>query len=404
MAKVFVYKAKNMSGQMLSGTLLADNADAVAAYIRGKGFYVLRLGEESLLKGALMRRLQPISDKALAVFCRQFHTLLSAGVPMLSCLTLLIEHNSNPRLRTALQEVLMRIKEGESLSYAVSRHPQVFPDLMVQMLYAAETAGVFDSVLDWLAVHFEKKYKLSQRLITALAYPGFITAVAGIAFVILLIFVMPVFTQLFASMRLELPATTRLLLAAGGFLGRYGVYLGLVLAMTVYGFIVFYRTEAGRFWCETVIGHCPVVGTLVRNIALVRFSRNLGLLVRGGTDILIALDVVKKTLGHAQMAQALSQAQTVIATGGSLTTAFSEGSLFGALVAPMLSIGEETGRVDVMLDRIGDFYENEVEDMTTRLHNLLEPCIIGVLGVAVGFIAIAVLMPLFDAMINIGQR
>lgn len=405
MAKTFAYKAKDRSGQVLVGSILAENENAVAIHIREKGYFITQIKEESGSNSIneFLDQFKSISLKEIAILCRLFSTMIDAGLPLMSCLAVLIEQSDNPRMKKALQDVYKKVKEGETLSRSLSDHPRIFPDLMVNLVEAGEVGGVLDDVLGRLANHFEKEHKMNEKIKSALTYPAVVSVMALLSVVFILTFVLPTFVQMFANMKMELPLLTRILLAISGFLRNYAPFILIALLGGSYGLKVVYQKENYRRIIDGLTLRIPVVGLLSRKVGIARFSRTLSTLLHGGVPIITALDVVKKTIGNLSMMEALGEAQSGIKEGISLATTFAQSKAFTPMVIQMVSIGEESGALDKMLEKIADFYESDVDDVVTRLSSIIEPMIIGVLGVVIGIIVIAIMIPLFDVITNAGN-
>ncbi|MPM57762.1 Type II secretion system protein F [bioreactor metagenome] len=404
-AKTFVYQAKDRTGQLLTGTILADSESAVAAYVRNKGCFVTQIKQEkeafSLI--TIRNKLTRIKTNDLAVFCRQFATMVDAGLSLLNCLNILIEQTYNPTLKTALSQVYKKVQEGNTLSSALSDHPKVFPSLMVSMVEAGELGGVLDDVLNRLAIHFEKEHKMNEKVKSAMTYPIVVICMALTIVIFMLTFVLPTFTQMFTSMNAQLPVPTRMLLAVSDFLKEYWAALLVVTIAKVYILAMLARRPQAKIIIDRIILNAPVFGMLLRKVAIARFSRTLGTLIRGGVPIISAIEVVKNTTTNSGMINALSSAQASIREGAGLSAPLGSSSIFTAMVVQMIAVGEETGELDKMLDKIADFYESDVDDVVGRLSSLLEPILIGVLGVIIGTIIIAIVLPMFDAVTSIGN-
>ncbi|MDD4600418.1 Type II secretion system protein F [bioreactor metagenome] len=405
MAKTFFYQAKNRTGQLLIGTILADSENAVANYIRGKGYFVtkIKVQQESLSLKTISDNLTKVTIKDLALLCRQFATMVDAGLSMLSCLNILIEQTYNAKLKAALGQVYKKVQEGNTLSSALNDHPNIFPSLMVSMVEAGELGGVLDNVLNRLAVHFEKEHKMNEKVKSALTYPVVVIGMAMIIVIFILTFILPTFTQMFASMNVQLPPATLALLAVSTFLQDYWPALFVLVIAVTYLLSILSKRPQTKLIIDQAVLKVPIFGMLRRKIAIARFSRTLGTLIRGGVPIISALDVVKKTTTNAGMIQALKAAQTSISEGLGLSTPLGASNIFTAMVVQMVAVGEETGELDKMLDKIADFYESDVDDVVGRLSSLLEPILIAVLGVIIGFMIIAIVLPMFDAVTSIGN-
>ncbi|SDF09066.1 type II secretion system F family protein [Sporolituus thermophilus] len=405
MAKPFEYKAKDRTGQVMTGTILAENEAAVAAYIRNQGYFVTQIKEKKVSFSIhnLINLVRRVTVKDLALFCRQFATMVDAGLPLLTCLSILIEQTYNPKLKAAVQDVYRKVQEGETLSRALGTHSQVFPVIMVSMVEAGELGGVLDDVLNRLAVHFEKEHKLNEKVKSALVYPAVVIAMAALSVTFILTFVFPTFMTLFNNLKVELPLPTRILLGISQFLRNYWPIFFMAVAISTYGVVLLARQPRIRPAVDQIVLYLPIFGMLLRKIAIARFSRTLGTLVRGGVPIISALDVVKKTTANLTMINALTSAQASIRDGLGLAAPLGASSIFTPMVVQMVAIGEETGELDKMLEKIAEFYESDVDDIVSRLSSMLEPLLIGILGVVIGFIIIAVVLPLFDVITNFNR-
>ncbi len=406
MAKTYLYKAKNQTGQLLTGSLLADNEKTVALHIRGKGCFVLQIKEQrkaSDFIGTILGKWNTVSIKDIAVVCRLLSTMLDAGLSLVICLGLIIDQTNNNHIRTALQNVYIKVKEGEAFSQALAEHPRVFPVMMVNMVEAGEIGGVLDEVLQRLATHFEKEHKLNEKIKSAMTYPAVVIVMAVLAIIFIVIFVLPAFLNMFDSMKVELPWSTRVLLALHDFFRDYWPILLLVVGGTsIWSKIVFAQPTIRKTW-ERIILRIPVVGQLVRKVAIARFSRILSTLIRSGVPLITALDVVNKVIDNLSMMEAITNSQERLKEGASLAVTLASSQVFTPMVIQMVAIGEESGTVDKLLEKVADYYETEVDDTISRLSSIIEPVIVGILGILIGYIVISVVLPLFDIMINIGN-
>ncbi|TWH48297.1 type II secretion system F family protein [Sporomusa sp. KB1] len=405
MAKIYSYRAKKRNGQLLSGNIMAESEAAVAAYIQDKGYFVtqIKVQKSVICTQTFWTSLQRVSIKELAVFCRQFSTMVDAGLSLVVCLSILIDQTYNPKLKAALQVIYKKIQEGETLSQAMNGYLNIFPEIMISMVETGEVGGVLDKVLNRLAIHLEKEHKLNERIKSAMVYPAVVIGMALAAVAFILTFVLPTFMKLFDNMQVDLPFSTRILLDLSGFITHYGVWLAVILTVVGYGLLLLKRQPKYRLVIEQLLFVLPVFGLLWRKVAIARFSRTLSTLVRGGVPIITAIEVVKKTSGNLSMIRALTAAQISIREGMGLSAPLGSSKVFTPMVVQMVAIGEETGELDTMLEKIADFYDSDVEDMVNRLSSMLEPVLIGVLGVIIGFIVIAVMLPMFDVLTNFNK-
>ena len=404
MAKTFAYKAKDRNGETMSGSILAENETAVAIHIREKGYFITQIKEEgsSNSLSTFVDNFKSISLKEISILCRLFATMIDAGLSLVTCLNVLIEQTDNPRIKKALQNVYKKVKEGKTLSRSLGDHPQIFPDLMINMVEVGEVGGVLDDVLNRLSDHFEKEHKMNEKIKSAMTYPTVVSVMAILTVIFILTFVLPTFVQMFNNMKMELPLLTRILLAISGFLRNYALFLIIAAIAGGYGMKLTYQQKDTKIILDDLTLKIPIIGILSRKVGIARFSRTLSTLLHGGVPIIAALEVVQKTIGNLSMIEAIEQAQNGIKEGMGLASMLAQSKVFTPMVIQMVSIGEESGALDKMLEKIADFYESDVDDVVTRLSSIIEPIIIGILGLVIGLIVISIMIPLFDVITNVG--
>jgi len=370
----------------------------VANFVRSKGYYVTHIKEQKgrITIRSFLANLRSVKTKDLAVLCRQFATMMDAGLSMIACLSILIEQTYNARLKDALQNVFKKVQEGEALSRAMEERPDVFPPIVVSMVNAGEAGGVLDIVLNRLAAHFEKEHKMNEKVKSAMTYAAVVIGMAILSLTFILTFVFPTFIQMFTNMKVELPLPTRILLGISNFIRDYWPILTAAAGAGVYSLIWLLKKPETRKYLDPFLLRLPIFGMLFKKIAIARFSRTLSTLVRGGVPIIMALDVVKKTTGNTYMINAITSAQVSIKEGLGLAAPLGASAVFTPMVVQMVAVGEETGELDKMLEKIADFYESDVDDILGRLSALLEPVLVGVLGVVIGLIIISIVLPLFE--------
>ncbi|SFL40270.1 type II secretion system F family protein [Pelosinus propionicus] len=405
MAKIFGYRAKNRNGKILTGSIFAESKSAVAAHIREKGYFITQIKEEGgeNLYNNFIDHLRRSSLKEISVLCRLFATMIDAGLPLIVSLDILIVQTNNLRIKKALQNVSKKVKEGEPLSRCLGDYPTIFPSLMVNMVEVGEVGGLLDNVFNRLANHFEKEHRLNEKIKSALIYPAVVSVMASVSVSFILTFVLPTFVQMFDNFKMELPLLTRILLVTSNILHNYALFLFAFIIVGTFELKVAYQREPARKIIDKLILKIPVVGMLSRKIGIARFSRTLSTLLHGGVPIIIALDVVKKTTGNFSMIEALEEAQAAIKEGMALASTLAKSKVFTPMVIQMLSIGEESGTLDKMLEKIADFYESDVDDVVGRFSSIIEPVIIGTLGIVIGLIVISIMMPIFDLIANSGN-
>ncbi len=388
----FAYVAKVEDGRKVSGLLEADTQEAVLQALHRKGLVVIqikkRIVRSSLLFGGIR-----LDD--LAIFSRQMATLVDAGIPIVGGLEAVAEQLENPALRAVVMKVKTAVEQGTNLTEAIAKQSAVFSPLFVSMVRAGEASGHLDEVLDRLATYLEKSATLQRKIRSALVYPVIVALMAMGITSLLMLKVIPAFKDIFQTLGGALPLPTQILIATSDLMRRnflLGVCL-LVLAFVL--FQVSLRTKQGRLWFDRSILKVGIIGPLVRKVAIARFSRTLCTLVKSGVQILSALEIVSTAAGNRVVADALLKVRNSIREGENISDPLAASGVFPPLVVRMIAVGEQTGRLDDMLTKIAEFYEEQVETSVAGLTSAIEPVIIGVLGVVVGGIVISIFLPIF---------
>jgi len=395
---MFEYTAKNAStGQIMKGQMNVASKDEVIKYIRNNRMLVVSVREApKQIKFSLGAA--RIKTRDLVIFTRQFATMINAGLPLVQSLNILAAQTENKALADITRSVVYDVEAGNTLADAMAKHPKAFPDLFVNMVAAGEAGGILDTILLRLATFLEKNDALVRKVKGAMVYPGVIFSVAGIAVSVLLIFVIPTFQAMFASVNMELPLPTRIVIAASEILIGYW---WLLIGIAVLGFFMFrqyYATDQGRKQIDAALLASPVVGDLLRKSAVSRFTRTLGTLISSGVSILDGLEITAKTAGNRVVHDAVMESRQSIAGGETIAAPLEKSRVFPPMVISMISVGEQTGGLDEMLSKIADFYDEEVDVAVGALLSLLEPIMIVVLGVIVGGMVVAMYLPIFDMM------
>lgn len=397
MADSYTYRVRDAQGSLLTGEIVADSRDLVLARLREKGYVPLEVKQKKEgLKREFTLRPGHVKPKDMAVFSRQFATMINSGLPLLRALAIIQEQTESPQLAKVLAVVRQDVEKGMSLSQAMTKHPKTFTKLHVAMTKAGETGGALDSVLLRVADSLEREVALRQKVKSALTYP---IAVFGLVLIILtamLMFVVPTFKNLYDSLGGTLPVPTQILIGASNLMKRF--FPLVVLALV--GFVIFVRrwskTDAGRHAIDRLKLRMPIFGPLFHKSALSRFSRTLGVLSRSGVPILQAMDIVRDTVGNVVMGDAVRDVQSSVKEGESLAKPLERHtSIFPPMVVHMMAVGEETGSLDTMLEKISQFYDEEVSASVESLTSLIEPLLVGVVGGTVGAIVISLYLPLF---------
>lgn len=399
MATTYAYKVRDRAGKVQAGTIEAENASAVAAKLKGMGYAPLSIDEQ---KAGLKTEIKipgkgpkKVKLKDLAIMSRQFATMINSGLSLLRALSILSEQTENPELARVLTDVRNDVETGNALSAALAKHPRVFPPLMVNMTKAGEVGGFLDSVLLQVAENYESEVRLRGKVKAAMTYPVVVFILAILMCVVMLIFIVPTFAGMFDTLGGELPAPTKVLI----FLSEK---LRLLLPVFVVGLIGFFmtwkkvkHTDRVRNFIDPMKLKLPVFGGLFQKIALSRFARNLGTMMKSGVPILQSLDIVADTTGNVVLGRAVRDVQESVRTGESLAKPLENHKVFPPMVVQMMAVGEDTGALDTMLMKISQFYDQEVEATTESLTALIEPLMIAFLGAVVGSMIVALYMPIF---------
>ncbi|MBU2703050.1 type IV pilus assembly protein PilC [Sporomusaceae bacterium BoRhaA] len=405
MSTKFLYRARDAQGLVITGQVIAETQGAAAGTVRAKGYYVTKIVTEKkfIIVDSLLKNYHKVGLKELALFCRQFSTMINAGLSLMTSLQILMEQSQNEKLKTALAAIYQSVQEGESLSRSMALHDRIFPIIMTTMVEVGEVGGVLDQVLARLAVQFDKEYKLNEKIKSAMVYPVVVLTMAGLSVTFILTFVLPTFMRMFDEMHMELPILTKVLLVFSNFLYHDGVAVLLGFFMGAILLRIFLDIPQIHLFFDEWMMKIPVFGSLWRKVAIARFTRTLSTLLKGGVPLITALEVAKKTVHHASMLRALSDAQVGIRDGVSLSRTLRASKVFMAMEVEMVAVGEETGALDSLLEKVADFYDSDVEDMTNRLSTLLEPLIIGVIGVVIGMTVLAIMIPMLDVITGMGS-
>ena len=397
--KKYEYAVRDAQGKVQKGTIEAPNEGAVAAKLQGMGLATVSINEVNTGGLKTEIKIPGLSDriklKDIAIMSRQLATMIASGLSLLRALTILGEQTENPALARILQEVRSDVEAGIALSTALSKHADTFPPLMINMVRAGEVGGFLDTVLESVATNFEAEVKLRGKVKSAMTYPVVVFVIAVLAVIGMLLFIVPVFAGMFESLGGELPFLTQILVVMSDVL-KIGI-IPLIVAIIVGVFLWNKNKNRVEFRAkvEPLYLKAPVFGPLVQKIAVARFTRNLGAMLRSGVPILQSLDIVGEASGNIVIERASKDVRESVRTGNSLAKPLAQHPVFPPMVVQMMAVGEDTGALDDMLDKIADFYDQEVEATTEALTSLIEPLMIAVLGGIVGFMVIALYMPIF---------
>ena len=397
MSDSYQYKVRDKSGNLVTGTLVADNERLVLERLREMGYTPLEVGKEK--KGLNLEiNIKPakIKLKEVAIFSRQFATMVNSGLPILRALSILSEQVSNKELAKTLVAVRNDVEQGASLSAAMAKFPKAFNDLYIAMVKSGETGGMLDDVLLRLADVLEREVHLRQKIKSAMTYPVAVVALVVLIMSAMLLFVVPQFKSIYTQLGGTLPLPTRVLLMASDAVKKYWYVFIFLTFVMVFLFKRYKKTEKGRANLDAIKLKIPIFGTLFHKTALSRFSSTAGMLLRSGVPILQALDIVADTVNNAVMSRAVVDVQASVREGESIAKPLARHAVFPPMVVQMLAVGEETGQVDTMLDKVAKFYDQEVEAAVDALTSLIEPLLIAIIGGAVGAAVIALYMPMFN--------
>ncbi len=390
----FDYKGKTLAGAPVQGTLKANTREDVERVLRQNRIIV-----QSINKKAANIEIKfgtGIKKVEISRFTRQFATMIGAGLPMVQCLDILASQTENKELGKVIAQIKDGVQGGATLSDAMSRHPKIFDQLYVNMVEAGEVGGALDAILVRLAIYREKADQLVRKVKGAMVYPSVIVVVATGVTIAMLTFIVPVFAKMFAGVGSELPAPTQVVLGISNFLKANLLYMIVGLVVGLVGFIYWKKTPAGALLFDKFLLKTPIFGTLVKKSSVARFTRTLSTLLSSGVSILEALEITAKTSGNKVVANAINKSMLAIAEGDTITGPLKATGVFPPMVTQMIGVGEKTGGLDDMLNKIADFYDEEVDEAVTALTSIIEPVIIVFMGVVIGGILIAMYLPMFD--------
>jgi type IV pilus assembly protein PilC len=394
---IYIWSGKDRSGKKQKGEIEADNLPLARQMVIKKGIAVksIKSKPKDLLE-FLPAFGGKVKDKEKVIFVRQFSTMIDAGLPLVQCLEILQEQQENLNFKKVIGQIKKNVEEGSTLSDAIKRHPKVFDNLFQNLVAAGEVGGILDVILGRLAQYIEKAANLKKKVKSALTYPTIVISIAVIVVAVILIFVIPVFAGLFKNAGVKLPAMTLMVMNVSDFTKNYIFWILAGLVLIVLGLRRIYKTQKGRYAFDQMFLRAPVFGILIRKIAVARFTRTLGTMLSSGVPILDGLDVVAATAGNAVVEKAIRNARTAISEGRPVAEPLAETNVFPPMVTQMIAVGEATGALDNMLGKIADFYDEEVDTAVGSLTSMLEPLLILFLGVTIGFLLVAMYLPIFQ--------
>ena len=393
---VFTYRGTNRTGASVAGEMTASSKTELQSLLRRQQITATKMSEKGK-EFNLPTFGGGVNAKELAVFTRQFSVMIDAGLPLVQCLEILGGQQENKTFQKVLVGTRAAVEGGSTLSAAMKQYPKVFDALYSNMVEAGETGGILDTILQRLSTYIEKNVKLQRAVKSAMVYPIGVLTIASAVIILLLWKVVPVFATLFAGMGVDLPLPTKIVIGLSHFVGSiFGLLIVVGVVAIIIGLKVWYGTPQGRLAIDTVVLKLPVLGILMRKIAVGRFTRTLGTLIASGVPILEGLDITAKTSGNAVVEKALNKVRKSLEEGKTLTDPLKESEVFPGMVTQMIAVGEQTGAMDAMLQKIADFYEEEVDAAVKDLLTALEPIMIVFLGTVVGGVVISMYLPLFS--------
>jgi type IV pilus assembly protein PilC len=397
----FEWKGRGRTGQDQTGVLTADSKDAAIAVLRRQQIVVTAVKEKGK-EIALPKFGGSIPSQAIAIFTRQFSVMIDAGLPLVQCLEILGSQQENKVFKKALLQIRQDVESGSSLADAMRKHPKAFDNLYTNMVAAGEAGGILDTILQRLAVYIEKSVKLQGQVKSAMIYPVAVISIAVVVVIVILWKVIPVFESLFQGLGATLPLPTVVVIKMSNFIGDFWWLVLLLMVGTAVFLKRYHKTYKGRRHIDGALLRVPVLGMLLRKISVARFCRTLATLTSSGVPILDGLEITAKTAGNSIIEDAIMATRKSVEEGKTISEPLAQTEVFPPMVVQMISVGEQTGAVDTMLSKIADFYEDEVDMAVAGLMKLLEPVMIAFLGVAVGGIVIAMYMPMFSLIGQLG--
>lgn len=398
MATTYVYKVRDKQGKLTSGNLEGDSLTVVVTKLRQMGYTVVDVSEKSLASRdikipGLGNR---VKAKELTIFSRQFATMINAGLSLTKSLAILAEQTESKPLAKVIGELLQDVEKGRALSEAMVKHPSMFPIIFTNMVKAGEAGGVLDEVLLRVADHFENEAAIKSKIKSAMAYPTVMFMMSMLITFALITFIVPIFAKMFSQMGGELPVPTKLLMSLSSFMQKYWWLIVAAAAGLFFAFRSYKRTEAGGMKVDSIKLKLPIFGKLAQKMSVGRFSRTLGTLLSSGVPILQALEIVADSSGNAVVAKAVKATRASIKEGETIARPLAQDKVFPPMVVQMIAVGEETGALDTMLNKIADFYDRDVATAVETLTSVLEPLLIVTMGIMIGGIIISLYLPMFN--------
>jgi type IV pilus assembly protein PilC len=403
MSTTYLWKGRSPSGELLSGEYAAENKDDLVGYLRKRKIIITSVREKSNQLKINLPGSGRVGVKDIGVFTRQFATMINAGLPMVQCLDILAQQTEKEPLRDAVAKVMSDVEGGSTLAEGMAKHPKIFSTLYVNMVEAGEAGGILDIILQRLATFLEKLDALQRKVKSALTYPTVVAIVALAATAFMLIFIIPTFAKMFTDFGGELPLPTQIVIGISDFLRNFWWALLAGIAGAIIGIQRYYKTDSGRLMIDKLLLRIPVLGMVIRKGSVARFTRTLGTLISSGVPILQGLEITARTSGNRVVENAVLSTRDSISQGNTIAEPLKGCGVFPPMVTQMISVGEQTGALDEMLDKIANFYDSEVDTAVDALTAIIEPVMIVVMGTVVGGMLIAMYLPMFKLVTLVGD-
>ncbi len=394
MATVFRWTGKSPKGEIVKGELTSNSKEEVKSYLRKQRIIPTKISPKP--KPLFSSFGGSVKDKDLVIFTRQFATMIGAGLPLIQALEILSKQTENKAFAKKITEIKTDVEGGSTFADALKKHPRVFSELYTNMVAAGEAGGILDTILVRLATYIEKAQQLKRKVKGAMIYPSVVISVAVLVIVVIMIYVVPTFSQMFTQLGGTLPMPTQIVINMSNFLGGTG---GLVILASLIGFAIFIvqfrRTERGKRITDSIMLKFPIIGVLLRKVAVAKFTRTLGTLVSSGVPILDGLNITARTAGNKVIEKAVLDVRQGVSEGKTIAEPLAGSKVFPPMVTQMIAVGESTGALDSMLEKIADFYDDEVDNAVANLTSMIEPVLMVFLGGSIGFIVVAMYLPIF---------
>ena len=389
----YAWKGKNRMGEIQEGVLVSDSRDAAANTLKRNGIEVMNIRLTAAQGG---KSLGKVPAKELAIFTRQFSVMIDAGLPLVQCLEILGAQQPHKGFQRIIEAVRDDVEKGSTLQASLAKHPKAFNDLYVNMVGAGESGGILDVILQRLSGYIEKAVKLTSKVKGAMTYPIAVITIALAVVVIIMVKVIPVFSAMYEGLGSKLPFPTLVCIAISNALINYSWLIINAVVVIVLGLRQYYRTPVGKLQIDSLLLKIPIIGDVLRKVAVARFCRTLGTLISSGVPILEGMEITAKTAGNMVVQNAILKSKDAVEQGRNIATPLAETKVFPPMVVQMVGVGEATGALDAMLSKVADFYEDEVDNAVANLTSLMEPVMIAMLGAIIGFIVVAMYLPIFN--------